>query len=62
MGGVPKQLRRLGEAPWLALETTLVMGSLALGILATVLLAILVHIFLLGDPLWLRKEDGTPGC
>ena len=35
--------------PWLPIETKLVIGSLVCGVVALVVLAIIVHIFILGD-------------
>ena len=37
-----------GAEPWLPIETRLVVGSIATGIAALVVLATLVHLFLLG--------------
>jgi hypothetical protein len=42
------QVTSEAEEPWLAIETKLVAGSLVAGIIALVVLATLVHIFLLG--------------
>ncbi len=36
------------EEPWLPIETKLVVGSVIAGIIALIVLAILVHVFLLG--------------
>ena len=36
------------EEPWLPIETKLVVGSVIAGVLTLIVLAILVHMFLLG--------------
>jgi len=36
------------EEPWLPIETKMVVGSLIAGMIALVLLAVLVHMFILG--------------
>ena len=36
------------EEPWLPIETKLVVGSVIAGVLTLIVLAILVHVFLLG--------------
>lgn len=36
------------EEPWLPIETKLIMVSVSIGIIAMIVLAILVHMFLLG--------------